>query len=133
MARNKKGYIRTLEAIVAILMLYIFITFLLSQNKPEEAAAPLDIVLSQESVLKEIQSSSYYRNCVLEKDVDCVDQLASSTLGKKYDYALAICTRTECQIPATPVKEVYVDSIVISSNITKFETTSVNLYVWRKI
>ncbi|MBI2670870.1 hypothetical protein HYX18_02745 [Candidatus Woesearchaeota archaeon] len=131
--KDKKAYIKTLEAIVAILLIYLFIAYLLKDNKPKQATAPIDIKLTQESILKEIQSSNYYRNCVLINNSTCVNDLINSTIANKYNYAFSLCTKSQCYIPITPAKDVYLSSVIISANITDYSTTSINLYVWRKI
>lgn len=131
---NKKGYIQTLEAIVAVLIIYITVTSLLSQNKQQNSATvPLDIKLTQQSVLNEIQTSDYYRGCVLQNNYSCIDNFINQSVSYKYNYNLSLCTQVNCTIPGIPDKEVYLRSIIISANLTKYNTTSVNLYIWKKI
>lgn len=130
---DKKGFIKTIEAIVAVLLLYIFITAILIQNKPKQASVPLDVKLTQESVLKEVSNSNYYRNCVLRNDKNCVDSLMRKTIGDQYNYTFSLCTATQCSLPITPAKDVYYNSIIIASNFTDYQTTSVNLYIWKNI
>jgi hypothetical protein len=131
---NKKGYIQTLEAIVAILIIYITVISLMSQYRPKtQAGVPLDIKLTQDALLKEIESSNFYRNCALSNNTICIDDLINKSIGNKYMYKVALCTVSSCAVPITPNREVYARSIIISSNITNYTTTSVNIYLWRKI
>ena len=130
---NKKAYIRTLEAVVAILIIYIFTTSLLAKNNVNEASVPKDIELTQESILKEIQSSEYYRNCILSNNNNCINSLFQSSIKNIYGYNFSICTVSNCVVPATPEKEVYAKSLIVTANLTNYSTTSVNLYIWRKI
>jgi hypothetical protein len=131
---NKKGYIQTLEAIVAILIIYITVLSLMSQYRPKtQASVPLDIKLTQDALLKEIESSNIYRNCALNNDELCINDMINKTIGSKYMYKLALCTVSSCSVPNTPNREVYVRSIIVSSNITNYTTTSVNIYLWKKI
>jgi hypothetical protein len=131
---NKKGYIQTLEAIVAILIIYITVLSLMSQYRSKtQAGVPLDIKLTQDALLKEIESSNIYRNCALSNNTLCIDDLINKSIGNKYMYKVALCTVSSCAVPITPNREVYVRSIIVSSNITNYTTTSVNIYLWKKI
>ena len=130
---NKKAYIRTLEAVVAILILYLVMTSVLSKNKTTTASVPKDIELTQSLILDEIENNDYYRSCVLMKDYFCLGDFINNTLKARYSYNLTLCTKDNCMYPETPSKEIYAKSIIISSNITRYNTTSVNLFLWRKI
>lgn len=130
---NKRGYIRTLEAVAAILIIYIFTTSIISRNVIKEASVPKDIELTQKSILNEIESSPYYRNCVLSNNLNCVDNLLKITINNRYGYNFSLCSNNICKIPSTPEKEVYLRSLIISANLTNYNTTSVNIYIWRNI
>ena len=139
---ENKGYIRTLEAITAVLIIFLFTTsVIISQDNPNKAIVPQDIQLTQDAVLKEIQTSRYYRDCILEKNmvgsgdiaIICTEDLLKKTVPSVYGYAFSLCTSESCTLPTTPDKEIYVKSIIISSNLTDYNLISVNLYLWKKV
>ena len=131
---NKKAYIKTLEAVAAILIIYIFTTSILARNIVKEASVPKDIELTQESVLNEIQSSDYYRNCALSNNKNCINSLLQSSIkNNSYGYNFSICTVSICIVPSTPEKDVYANSLIVTANLTDYNTTSINLYIWRNI
>ena len=106
----------------------------MSQYRPKtQIGVPLDIKLTQDALLNEIESSNFYRNCALNNNELCIDNLINESIGNKYMYKMALCTVFSCSVPNTPNRGVYVKSIIISSNITDYNTTSVNIYIWRKI
>lgn len=69
---GKKGYLRTIEAIVAILLVFGFLLVVLPSG--EEVAKdsheePVALQLSSEAILSEIQKNDVFRTCVLNDDV----------------------------------------------------------------
>lgn len=135
MVINKKGYIQTLEAIVALLIIYLAVSSILVGIKPKtDAAAPEYIKLTQDSLMKEIQESNSLRSCVLNKNVDCINLMVNESIGSTYGYNVTLCSKDYCLEPSTPLdKNVYARSIIVASNITSYDTISVNLYLWNKI
>ena len=67
---NKKGFIKIMEAIIAIVILLAFVIAILPQNKVDRAAVPPDLELTMISVLKEMQGNSNFRNCILGQDLN---------------------------------------------------------------
>ncbi len=135
MVINKKGYLQTLEAVVALLIIYLAVSSILVGIKPRvNAAAPDYIKLTQDSLMKEIQESNILRSCVLNKNVDCINLMVNQSIGDRYGYNVTLCSKDFCLDPSTPLdKSVYARSIVIASNITDYDTMAVNLYLWNKI
>src|SRR3989344_8780872 len=62
---NKKGFVHTIEAVIAIVILLIFIFTALPREKIEQTT-PDNIKLVQEKITSEIESNILLRNNVLE-------------------------------------------------------------------
>ena len=130
--KNKKGYMKTLEAVIAVIILISFLLALLPREeaKPE---TPQDIQLLQDTVFTTIQNDNYYRACVLSNNLNCITSFINSTFPYTLEFDAKICDLTSCPEPDLPDKSVYVSDLIISSNLTEFDTRLLRLFIWRKI
>ncbi len=131
----KKAYIITLEAVIAIVVLYIFMTYAISRNveKPK-VSIPRDIKISQETILSQIQTNDFFRTCALQEDYACLDDMIGLSLKQGLLYNFTICHTISC--PAFILqenKDVYAKSLIISTNTTYYNTTLISLYIWRRV
>lgn len=67
---NKKGYIRIIEAVVAVLIILGFIMAVMPRAPPEEAKIPKELELTAEAILKQIQNDDTFRKCILVGEVE---------------------------------------------------------------
>src|SRR3989344_6033495 len=65
---NKKGYIRTLEAIIAIVLIFAVIITILPKKEIAEKT-PEDIDLTAKSILNEIQNNNLFRDYAIKMDI----------------------------------------------------------------
>ena len=131
----KKAYIITIEAIIAIVVLYIFMTYAISRNveKPK-VSIPRDIEISQETILSQIQTNDFFRTCALQEDRACLDNMMTLSLKQGLMYNFTICHGVSCPVFILQEnKDVYAKSLIISTNTTDYSTTLITLYIWRKI
>lgn len=149
---DKRGFIRTLEAIIAIIIVFVFI-YVLMQGTINTATKGTESIKSlQEEVLRGISESEALRNCIvkltpnyldiseipglLDDDIICVADIKTymqSNLGKfKQSYALVICNvDASCGIPSDlPDKNVYTTAIIITSSLQDYKPKIVRLWVW---
>ncbi len=109
--RNKKGYIRTIEAILAIMIIFGFVVTILPKKTTEIAKAPPELDSTMRSVLEEAQNNEEFRTCLLlnEKvqlesgnakamvtNSDCLKNQLDKALPafSPWDYGFAICDGT---------------------------------------
>jgi len=130
---DNKGYIKTLEAIFAIIMLFIFVFSLISTRKELEEPK---IGIVQSAVIKEISSNISLRASVLNNEVGVLSNFAASIL-KPSGYESAVLIKTPGDAPTTdeipkPGKNVYAISSVIAENLTRMNPKTLYLYSWEK-
>src|SRR3989338_2873901 len=65
MVMNKHGFLKILEAIIAIIIVLGFMIAILPKVPKDTAAVPPDLDQTTKSILKEMQENAYFRNCVL--------------------------------------------------------------------
>ena len=75
---NKKGYMKILEAVIAIVILLLFVTVLAIQNKEDTPKVPQDISLLQDAIVNSIKEDEDIRDCVLSIDPDCISNNVES-------------------------------------------------------
>jgi hypothetical protein len=133
---NKKAYLKTLEALIAIAIFLIFLTTALIMNQPEknEPSTPQDIKLIQDTIFNKIQTEQYLRVCLIDSDNSCLETEISKVILDSLDYEIQICTpTTSCLVSDLTLPEdktIYADSIIIKEQDT---TAILRLYLWRKL
>lgn len=124
---NKKGFLRTLEAVIAIIIVLGLILFLTPTKIPDVGDVPGSVEEAQKIIVQEISQNATYRKCALDnKDRSCigmdypcnyVEQFVRGNTPSGYDYNCEICdSSVSCvdnlHIPVD--KTVYAKDIFIS-------------------
>lgn len=65
---NKKGFLRTLESIIAIIMVLGLILYVTPTRTPEVSELPGVVEQAQNLVLEEVAVNKEFRKCILESD-----------------------------------------------------------------
>ncbi|MBS3149215.1 hypothetical protein J4455_00780 [Candidatus Woesearchaeota archaeon] len=130
---NKKAFIKTFEAIAAIILVLLVITYVFKE-RPKETSVPKDIALFQSAAVTEIYNNETKRACIFIEDKKCLD--FSSFIPSNLEYNITIC-KAPCPAPPFALlpnnKTVYAKSFIVASNLTHYDPKLVSLYVWRKI
>ncbi len=143
---NKRGFIRTLEAVLAIIIVFLFI-FYAGKSKDGDERFVQGIRSLQESILDEISKNDEFRECIVSSDINGFNQIAEqevsncinqpqepSLCAKEVDcyiegslppryrekYAFTICSPSDpgsCTLPTISGGEVYTSAVIISSSL----------------
>ena len=62
---NRRGYLRTLEAIVAVLIIFGFLLFIFPKTDRIEGQMPHELDSLADAMLEEIENNDKFRKCVL--------------------------------------------------------------------
>ena len=140
---NKKAYIRTLEAVIAIILVLVFIFMVTPKTQKISEEVPVDVREAQKFILQEVLNNETLRNCVisLEPPQNCkqdifscknLDSFIKEHIPRNYDYNCEVCsTSASCINLNLPIdKSVYADDIFITNYPNKLRI--VRLYLWRK-
>ena len=129
---NKRGWIRTLEAVIAILLIFGFILYVTPKTQSYGDTTPQIVESRQNFIMKTILENNDYRNCVLDggsgsycfgpDGVLCVgyreeiENLVEKNKPLGYDYACEICpSSASCtNVNALAEKSVYTSAIFVS-------------------
>lgn len=123
MFMDKKGYLRTLEAIIAIILLLVVIYTIIPKYVEPKPNPPLAVQNAQRFIISDISNDEQLRNITTtSKD----NVLIASTIGAaikehmppNYDFACAICQNTSSCIRPTPFqKTIYMSDVFIASSL----------------
>jgi len=131
---NKKGYMKILEAVIAIVILLLFITVLAIQNRESEPKTPQDISLLQDTTVNGIKNDDSLRTCALNGDKFCIENYIDGIIPSGYGYELYLCTDLDAcpEVSGLPDdKSVYAETFLIASS---DEVKSlVGFYLWREL
>lgn len=156
---GKKGYLRTIEAVVAIVLILIFIYSAIPRYTRSEPEVPAVVENSQNIITNDIAnaksgSGKYYREMVLDSnektcsgvedltncrasvDLNSLMTLVEGHVPSGYDYVFKICDQVSC-IPDDPVetpadKTVYMDDIFLSPDNPNRDSKVFRFWIWQR-
>ena len=131
---NKKAFMKTLEALISVVLLLIFITAIFILNSsPKKETIPEDIKLSQDIILNKIETDQNLRTCLAQNNDGCIRSTILSSLLPTVEYDINICVGqnpSSCQILTNLAEKVYVRSLMIEEEGTM---AILRLYMWHKL
>ena len=123
----KKGYIRTLEAVIAIVIILLFIFSFGVSNFGIGEITPKNVKNAQKFIFKSILNDDTLRQGVLGEDEDLLDTLVTKNLPKGYTHKIQFCKSADCPVPELPQKTVYIDALYVGEE-NNFRV--LKLFVW---
>ena len=143
---DKKGFIRTMEAVISVILLFSFIFFMSYYNAPETSEAPFIIRNTHNFIFEEIVYNSTFRDCIIQKahDGSCrqydltgadacmkyVDDFVKANSPEGYEYECEACrSAVSCLEGSLPIdRNVYANSIFLASDNPKI----MRIYFWER-
>lgn len=131
---NNKGYIRTVEAFIAIIILLMVIFFLVPERLEQKPDVPNIVEGAQNFILNELSYNETSRECIVNNPL-CENSIVFTSIVDEnipfgYNYSIKICDTTNCVVPTPIDKNVYVSDIVIGSTIENQNPKIVRLWIW---
>ena len=123
---NKKGYLRTLEAMFAVLLTFSVVAVIMGTPKPFSNFQDVE-------VLSELMHDENFRNNIINLTDSCQDKgsntlLVNMTENFLENYNFTICNGVK---PTLPLVDVHVDSAFITGNITNYlDNGQIRLFYW---
>lgn len=139
---NKRGYLRILEAVLAIVLLLGVILFITSKPVDLDIETPPIVIESQEQILDMIAFDVTLRTCILEANsgacssVLCWDpglkQKIEDNIPLGYGYGCEICDQSlSCaDITSSNDKSIFTSTLFFASDGTNNEKV-VRIYFWK--
>ena len=152
---NKQGFIKTVEAIIAILIIFIFIYYVTPKSSDNKDVSGIKKL--QEEILKGVSENEEFRECIVTAQGGAIWYIQGSqsegfsteqcsgiktemqtfiekSLTPKFqtNYQLVICTQGSCGSP--PEQDtVYTSAVIVTSSLkapTTYNPKVVRLYLW---
>ena len=140
--KNKKAWMKIVESFIAILMIVSVLTVIVMKDliqKPNDA----EIVYEEEfSILQKIQINNTLRQKAI--NIDPIEStnpifpfdfeaLLEPTILSEFNCSLKICFPADDCILSNiaPNKEVYVKSILISSDVITYSPRKISIFCWK--
>ena len=122
---NKKGIIRVLESILAVLILLGVVITLISQQQTTKTDVTGNIYSIQNQILLEISENNSLRTAVINEDYKPLECFIESRINRfSMDFNISICApENACYCDTPSGKEIYTNDVVISTNITERDFT----------
>jgi hypothetical protein len=125
--KNKKAVLKTLEALIASLLIVLFVAFILPTNVRLKS-------FDNFGVLDGLSKDSEFRKCIINYNLTCVDSYIKSGLPAEYKSSYSfIVTKNINEVPSNiPKKELINENIYISTDGYTHNEYVVRLYYWKK-
>ena len=138
---NKRGYIRILEATIAVvLVLGVVLTLYNGQQTSGDEVVGEFVSTLQDEILGEIRANEDYRLAVLTEDPPQVSELETyvgTQIPNVFSYSLEICGINDiCKLDEDSFREsagqdVFVKEVYVSSNLNTYAPKKVLLFIWQ--
>ncbi|MBU2562113.1 MAG: hypothetical protein KKF68_00430 [Nanoarchaeota archaeon] len=144
MVKDKKGWIRIVEAFVAILLITGVILILLNKQEISERDISLKVYQTEIAILREIELDDNLRADILGVDksllpVDWEDEEFPLTIKEKISERAPnymkcigkICEVTaDCLMEEGTEKEIYAQSVAIMATLESFNPRQLKIFCW---
>ncbi len=134
---QKRGWMRILEAVIAILILASVLIYFTVKNQvdTQNKQAVQRIIDLQANILQDIASNSTLRNATLQNDTVMLRNFIEFNLDRSLNFSIGICLINETICPPVPTittrSDVFVDERIVSSTLDNYNPKLLRLYVWR--
>ncbi len=121
---NKKAYLRTLEAFMAVFITFVFVIYILpAYVTDDKLTESINLLTPLADELRDCNNVSCVESSIANFDPDFV---------KKYDYIINISSDPNVIVEGLPKKNIYTDSVYIVGNITNYEPRIIRIYYWER-
>jgi len=126
---NKKAYVKTLEAVIALVLSFMFITYFVPiRSETEQRYPDLDVI-------HVLEQNPVFRTCVLKENYSCINSTFESYYPHvilDYDYRVNVSTDPRISGAELPRADVHSESLLIAGNDTYIYPKTVRIYYWLK-
>ena len=129
MIKNKKAWLRIVEAFIAVLIVAGVLLFTITKVPEQDKSS--EIHSMQRSVLRQVSTNNSLRGEIINEDKTNTESFIREQIPGKWSLNIQICDiENICKMEDYMEKEVYVDEILISSNLSEFKPKKLKLFMW---
>jgi hypothetical protein len=129
--KNKKGWLRIVEAVVAILIVAVALLFIRTTNIVEKTNSD-SIYEIERNILDIVSKNDSLRSDVLDGNSQNVNKLVEQILSDNWAYSIRICELdSACGNSQTITdREVYSSEMIIVADETQYSPKKLKIFVW---
>lgn len=129
--KNKKGILRIIEAIIAIMLIAGVLLFLYVNNieNPKKAE---EVYNFQTSVMEEIANDAVLRNAVLDSNITMINNFIQPRMPSSFNFTIKICNIDEICGPDVYRAQAYSSERIISSTLKEYSPKKLKIFMWLK-
>lgn len=129
--RNKKGWLRIVEAFIAV-MIVASVLIILAVRVPKQDRTE-SIHNIQRNILEQISLNDSLRGEILQNNKTNTESYIKKNLPVYLNSTIRICEVNEiCGMTSYVEKEIYGDEILITANLTSYQPKKLKFFVWEK-
>ncbi|MEM4336572.1 MAG: hypothetical protein QXG86_01040 [Candidatus Woesearchaeota archaeon] len=121
---KKKAYLRTIEALMAVLLTFLFVFFVFPKSQTQ-------VNKIEFGVLSTLENEETFRNCVLIADYNCTYTFLRRHIPQNYDFVFDINDNPGMFRTNLPEKNINTETLYIAGNITFYNPKFLRIYYWR--
>lgn len=124
-----KGVTKTLEVVIAVLMVLIAYVLLYSAPIIPPDFQSINLQLQAFNSLQTLDANNELRSAALQNDTSTISNKLASLLPGNANYLVSICT-SACVAPVINSTSIFSVSYVISGDVGNFNPRQVIVYMW---
>ncbi len=138
--KNKRGWIRIVEALIAILLIAGFLTLLINSQEEGTKDISSKVYLTENAILREIQLNNTYRTDILDVTGSVEFESFNENLKEHINNRIPNylnCTGKICDFEYDPAcnidslkKDIYVRSVMITTDSTTYNPKLLKIFCW---
>lgn len=126
---DKKGWLRIVEAVIAVLIIISVLIFMLIRAPRPEGGDSIHEM--QRHILNQVSANETLRAEILDNNKANTDRFVKDIKPVYWNFTTRICNVSDiCGMPFYVDKEVYADEILITSTLTRYSPKKLKLFVW---
>ncbi|MBI2056919.1 hypothetical protein HYT91_01560 [Candidatus Pacearchaeota archaeon] len=133
--KNKKGWTSVIEVFVSILLIAGILAVVVNSNAIQKPKLSEQIYKDQALTLKIIQMDDEMRTSVLNEQLSQgINDTIKNTMPDYLDCKSKICDfpNEECDLETLPEKEIFVKSILITTDGSEYKAKELKLWCWER-
>ena len=121
---KKKGFVRTIEALIAIIMSFVFLVLIMPTDTQVSFKKDLGI-------LAPFEDDEIFRGCVLQDKDGCLNDYIKDFMPAHLEHKILITNDSNENIEL-PEKRVFVESLMFAGNISEYSPKIVKIFYWSR-
>lgn len=135
MPKNKKGWMRILEAFIAVLIILTSIVVLYN-NQGEKVDISQQVYDKQTRIIKMMINNDTLREWIINEDEEAIEDYVLKLVPSNWNYTISICELNDiCPgkgIPYDSHKEIYTNEALVTSTVETYSPKKLRFFVWMK-